>query len=139
GLATGDKQLWQPTDLFNPNIEPDQVAAVQADNGARGGVLNDGSSANYTPNASGPPLPGLRPDNPVRIGSSATLHEPVILDFRNNLWELQPTHQVTDDGSAVATCGDARTPSLKPAHVGRDLELGTFNVRNYFNTAGKDW
>jgi 5'-nucleotidase len=139
GLATGDKQLWQPTDLFNPNIEPGQVAAVQADNAARGVVLNDGSSANYTSNASGTPLPWLRPDNPVRIGSSATLHQPVILDFRNNLWELQPTHQVTDEGSAVATFGDTRTPNQAPQAVGGDLKLGTFNVLNYFNTTGKDW
>jgi 5'-nucleotidase len=139
GLATGDKQLWQPTDLFNPNLEPAQVAAVQADNAARGVVLNDGSSANYTTNASGTPLPWLRPDNPVRIGSSATLHEPVILDFRNNLWEFQPTHQVTDDGAAVATFGDTRTRNQAPQAVGGDLKLGTFNVLNYFNTTGMDW
>ena len=137
GLATGDKQLWQPTDLFNPNLEPAQVAAVQADNAARGVVLNDGSSANYTSNASGTPLPWLRPDNPVRIGSSATLHQAVILDFRNSLWEFQPTHQVIDDGSAVATFGDTRTPNLTPADVGGDLKLGTFNVLNYFNTTGR--
>ena len=112
---------------------------MQADNAARGVVLNDGSSANYTSNASGTPLPWLRPDNPVRIGSSATLHQPVILDFRNSLWEFQPTHQVIDDGSAVATFGDTRTPNLTPADVGGDLELGTFNVLNYFNTTGKDW
>jgi 5'-nucleotidase len=139
GLATGDKQLWQPTDLFNPRLDPAGVAAVQADNAARGVVLNDGSSANYTTTAKNTVLPWLRPDNPVRIGSSATLHEPVILDFRNGLFELQPTHQVTDDGAELATFGNTRTPNQAPQAVGGDLKLGTFNVLNYFNTTGKDW
>ena len=139
GLATGDHQLWQPTDLYNPNLDPAGVAAVQADNAARGVVLNDGSSANYLTTSKNVVMPWLRPDNPVRIGSSATLHEPVILDFRNNLWELQPTHQVTDDGSDVATFGDTRTANQQPQAVGGDLRLGTFNVLNYFNTTGTDW
>ncbi len=139
GLATGDHQLWQPTDLYNPHLDPAGVATVQADNVARGVVLNDGSSANYLTTSKNVVMPWLRPDNPVRIGSSATLHEPVILDFRNDLWELQPTHQVTDDGSDVATFGDTRTLNQRPQAVGGDLRLGTFNVLNYFNTTGTDW
>ncbi|MGA8248226.1 MAG: ExeM/NucH family extracellular endonuclease [Nocardioides sp.] len=139
GLATGDHQLWQPTDLFNPNIDPAGVAAVAADNAARGVVLNDGSSWNYLTTDKNTVMPWLRPDNPVRIGSTATLHQPVILDYRNNLWEFQPTHQVTGDGAAVATFSDTRTTNLSPADVGGDLTLGTFNVLNYFNTTGMDW
>ncbi len=139
GLATGDHQLWQPTDLYNPNIDPAGVAMVQADNAARGVVLNDGSSWNYLTTDKNTVMPWLRPDNPVRIGSTATLHEPVILDYRNNLWEFQPTHQVTGDGASVATFGDTRTANLEPQDVGGDLKLGTFNVLNYFNTTGEDW
>jgi predicted extracellular nuclease len=139
GLATGDHQLWQPTDLYNPRLDPAGVAAVQADNAARGVVLNDGSSANYLTTAKNTVMPWLRPDNPVRIGSAATLHKPVILDFRNSLWEFQPTHQVTDGGSGVATFSDTRTPNQAPQDVGGDLALGTFNVLNYFNSTGEDW
>jgi len=139
GLATGDHQLWQPTDLHNPNLDPAGVAAVQADNDARGVVLDDGSSWNYLTTDKNTVMPWLRPDNPVRIGSSATLHQPVVLDYRNSAWELQPTHQVTDDGSDVATFGDTRTPNQQPRAVGGDLRLGTFNVLNYFNTTGADW
>jgi 5'-nucleotidase len=139
GLATGDHQLWQPTDLFNPTIEPGQVAAVQADNAARGVVLDDGSSWNYLTTNKNTPMPWLTPDNPVRIGSTATLHQPVILDYRNNLWKFQPTQQVTDAGSAVVTFSDTRAPNQAPRAVGGDLKLGTFNVLNYFNTTGKDW
>jgi predicted extracellular nuclease len=139
GLATGDHQLWQPTDLYNPNTDPAGVAAVTADNAARGVVLNDGSSWNYLTTDKNTVMPWLRPDNPVRIGSAATLHEPVILDYRNGLWEFQPTHQVTDDGSDVATFSDTRADNQAPRPVGGDLKLGTFNVLNYFNTTGKDW
>ena len=139
GLATGDHQLWQPTDLYNPNLEPTKVATVQADNFARGVVLNDGSSANYLTTSKNTVMPWLRPANPVRIGSSATLHEPVILDYRNNLWELQPTQQVTDDGSEVATFSDTRTANEAPQPVGGDLKLATFNVENFFPTSAADY
>jgi predicted extracellular nuclease len=139
GLATGDHQLWQPTDLYNPSIDPAGVAAVQADNAARGVVLNDGSSANYLTTSKNVVMPWLRPDNPVRIGSTATLHQPVILDFRNGLWEFQPTHQVTDAGTDVATFSDTRTPNLQPQDVGGDIKLGTFNVENFFPTSAAEY
>jgi 5'-nucleotidase len=139
GLATGDHQLWQPTDLYNPNIEPGKVAEVQADNFARGVVLNDGSSANYLTTSKNNPMAWLTPGDPVRVGSTATLQKPVILDFRNNLWEFQPTSQVLGDGHQWATFSDTRTPNLAPQDVGGDIKLGTFNVLNYFNTTGKDW
>jgi predicted extracellular nuclease len=139
GLATGDHQLWQPTDLYNPSIDPAGVAAVQEDNAARGVVLNDGSSANYLTTSKNTVMAWLRPDNPVRIGSTATLHQPVILDFRNGLWELQPTHQVTDEGTDVATFSDTRTPNLQPQDVGGDIKLGTFNVENFFPTSAAEY
>jgi predicted extracellular nuclease len=139
GLATGDHQLWQPTDLYNPNIEPGKVADVEADNAARGVVLDDGSSWNYLTTHKNDTMAWLTPDNPVRIGSTATLHEPVILDYRNNLWKFQPTHEVTGAGSEVATFSDTRTPNAAPQDVGGDIKLGTFNVLNYFNTTGEEW
>jgi predicted extracellular nuclease len=139
GLATGDHQLWQPTDLYNPNLEPNQVAQVQADNFARGVVLNDGSSWNFLTSNKNDAMTWLTPDNPVRIGSTATLHQAMILDFRNNLWELQPTSQVRGDGHEWATFSDTRTPNQAPQPVGGDIRLGTFNVLNYFNTTGMDW
>jgi predicted extracellular nuclease len=140
GLATGDHQLWQPTDLYNPNLEPAKVAEVKADNFARGVVLNDGSSWNYLSSPhNNDPMAWLTPDNPVRIGSTATLHQPMVLDYRNNLWELQPTSQVTGDGHEWATFSDTRTANQAPQDVGGDIKLGTFNVLNYFNTTGADW
>jgi predicted extracellular nuclease len=139
GLATGDHQLWQPTDLYNPNLEPGKVAEVEADNAARGVVLNDGSSWNYLSGNKNDAMAWLTPGNPVRIGSTATLHQPVILDYRNNLWELQPTSQVRGDGHEWATFSDTRAANEVPQPVGGDLKLATFNVENYFPTSAADY
>jgi 5'-nucleotidase len=137
GLATGDHQLWQPTDLYNPNLEPGKVADVQADNAARAVTLDDGASTNFS--NSSIPMSWLTTDNPVRIGSTATLHQPVILDYRNSAWKFQPTARVTGVGSEVATFSDTRTANRTPADVGGEIKLGTFNVLNYFNTTGVEW
>ncbi len=140
GLATGDHQLVQPTDVANPTTDPAGIAAVQADNAARGVVLDDGSSTNFLNNANkGIPLPWLTTDNPVRIGSPATLHQPVILEFRNSGWDFQPTTPVTDQGTAVATFGDTRAANAAPRPVGGDLRLATFNVENFFPTSAADY
>jgi hypothetical protein len=63
----------------------------------------------------------------VRIASTATLHQPVILDFRNNLWELQPTSQVTGDGHEWATFSDTRTANAAP-HI-QNATSGTRRAR----------
>jgi 5'-nucleotidase len=139
GLATGDHQLWQPTDHFNPNIEPGRVAEVEADNAARGVVLNDGSSWNFLSGNKNDVMTWLTPENPVRIGSSATLHQPVILDYRNNLWEFQPTSQVRGDGHEWATFSDTRAANEAPQPVGGDLKLATFNVENFFPTSAAEY
>jgi hypothetical protein len=135
-LASGDTPLRQPTDAGAAGSA--QAQAVTADNAARMVTLDDGSSSTYSPDSSDP-LPWLTPDNPVRTGSAVTFHEPVILDYRYDLWNFQPTQQVTGDGSAVATFSDTRTENQQPASVGGDIRLATFNVENYFPTTGEDY
>ena len=133
-LAAGDKPLRQPTDAGRANSAEAQAAA--ADNAARTVTLDDGSSMNYSSAAnSSHPLPWLTPTNPVSIGAKVTFHQPVVLDYRNSLWNFQPTRQVTDDGAAVATFSDTRTGNAQPAAVG-GTRLATFNVENYFPTTG---
>ena len=140
GLATGDHQLVQPTDVANPTTDPMGVAAVQADNARRAVTLDDGSSISFLNNANkGIPLPWLTTDNPVRIGSPVTLREPVILEFRNSQWDFQPTTPVTGEGADVATFGDTRAANEAPHAVGGDLRLATFNVENFFPTSAADY
>jgi 5'-nucleotidase len=138
GLATGDKPLIHPLDVATPGSP--EAQAVAADNAARAVTLDDGASSNYTSGAAADlPVPWLTPTNPIRVGSAATLHAPVVLDFQFGVWRFQPTQQVTDEGADVATFENTRSEDLAPQPVGGDLKLATFNVLNYFNTTGVDY
>jgi 5'-nucleotidase len=137
-LAAGDAPLRQPTDAGRPGSAEAQAAV--ADAAARTVTLDDGASINYSAAANtGTPLPWLTPTNPVSIGSKVAFHQAVILDFRFSLWNFQPTHQVTDDGAAVATFSDTRSGNQQPAMVGGELRLATFNVENYFPLTGEEY
>lgn len=140
GLATGGRPLVQPTDVARPGTP--EYAAVVADNAARAVTLDDGSSINFLSNGSADqdiPLPWLTPSRSIRVGARATLEQPVILDYRNNTWKLQPMMQVTGDGADVAAFEETRDANLAPQPVGGDLKLATFNVLNYFNTTGEEF
>lgn len=140
GLATGTTPLVQPTDVARPGTAA--YAAVVADNAARGVVLDDGASINFLSNGSPNqdiPLPWLAPNHAVRVGAAATLTAPVILEWRNGTWKLQPTQRVTGTGAEVATFEQTRAANLTPQAVGGDLKLATFNVLNYFNTTGQEF
>ena len=139
GLATGDHPLVQPTEVV-PDDDAAGITAIKADNAARAVSLDDGAGLNFLSAANqGTPLPWLTPTSSVRVGATATFHQPVILDFRNSTWKFQPNHQVTDQGTDVVTFGDTRTPNLAPASVGGNLKLATFNVQNFFDTTGQDY
>ncbi|WP_425955895.1 ExeM/NucH family extracellular endonuclease [Xylanimonas sp. McL0601] len=133
GLAAGDKPLIQWTDAARPSTP--EADAIKADNAARGVVLDDGSTLNFLSAANSsltPPYVSL--DDPVRVGAAVTFTEPVIVDYRNNAWKLDPTHQVTADGPRPVAFAKTRTTA--PEDVGGDLKVATFNVLNYFTTTG---
>ena len=138
GLATGDHPLIAPTEV--EDAQTGDVAGVAADNAARAVALDDGSSTNFLSAANqDTPLPWLSPTNPVRVGAQATLHAPVVLDFRNNIWKFQPTAPVTGEGASVATFENTRPANANPQDVGGDIRLATFNVLNYFPTTGEEF
>ncbi len=128
GLADGDQALATPTNVVTPGAA---AAALQAENDARLVTLDDGSSLNFLSAANqGIPLPWLTPDNEVRVGAPVTFDDPVVLDYRNNAWKLQPTQQLTAGGDEPVEIGSTRVAAPRP--VGGDVKLGTFNVLNYF-------
>ena len=136
-LAAGDTPLVQPTDEV-PASDVGGIAAIQAENARRSITLDDGASTNFNSTANkGIPLPWLSLTNPARIGSAVHFHAPLVLEYRNSLWNLQPTSPVTDEGTTVATFDNTRTSAPEP--VGGDIRLATFNVLNYFNTTGQDY
>ncbi len=137
GLATGTTPLIVPTEVADAQ-DGAAIAAVNADNAARAVTLDDGASINFlSPANQSIPLPWLSPANPIRVAAQATLHAPVLLDYRNNTWKFQPQQPVTDQGGSVATFANTRTES--PEAVPGNLHLATFNVLNYFNTTGVDY
>ncbi|WP_165355218.1 ExeM/NucH family extracellular endonuclease [Nocardioides oleivorans] len=133
GLATGTEPLLTPTEVADAQ-DASAIAAVVADNAARGVVLDDGASTNFLTSANqGVALPWLSKENPVRVGARATLGTGgVVLEYRNSTWKLQPRQQVTGAGASTATFQNTRLAEAAPAEVGGDISLSSFNVLNYF-------
>ena len=131
GLAAGHGPLVQPTD-----VAPFGSARAQAQtrlNRARAVVLDDGSSARFTDTKAPGTPPYLTPDHDVRLGDTARLKDPVIVDYRNGEWKFNPTAP-TRAGDEVATITN-RPPEAAP-RVGGAISVASFNVLNYFTTVG---
>ncbi|WP_445529518.1 ExeM/NucH family extracellular endonuclease [Streptomyces cyslabdanicus] len=136
GLAAGTQTLRQPTDAGTAGSDAAQKAADY--NASHAIMLDDGASVSYTATgaAANDPLPWLTPDNPVSVGAKATFHKPVVLEYRNSLWNFQPTSQVNGAGKDIVSFSDMRTQKAQPAAVGGKVHLATFNVQNYFPMTG---
>ncbi|WP_345752451.1 ExeM/NucH family extracellular endonuclease, partial [Microbacterium rhizophilus] len=138
-LAAGEGELKTPTEEADA-ADTAGIAAIVAENAARSITIDDGQSTNFNSSANkAVPLPYLTPENPVRIGSTAQFQAAGILEYRNSLWNLQPTTPITGDGSGFVAFSDERTPNLAPQDVGGDIRLATFNVLNYFATTAEEY
>ncbi|PPF76566.1 glutamate--cysteine ligase [Subtercola sp. Z020] len=133
-LATGTSPLPAPTSVGA--VGSPEHAATVASNRARAMWLDDGASTNFTsPASTSKPLPYL--SAPVRVGSAVTFAKPVVLDYRNAAWRFQPTAEVTGaNESTTSPVHFSATRTSAPAPVGGSIQLGTFNVLNYFPTTG---
>ena len=110
GLAHDTRPLPQSTDVAKPGPA---AQAVEADNATKKVVLDDGSSLNYLTTGKDTPLPYLTPEHSIRVGAPATFTGPVVLDYRNSAWKLQPTQQLT--AANAATVQPATFPDTRPA------------------------
>ena len=139
GLARGTEPLRQPTDVAP--FGSAAAAAQAAENAARAVTLDDGASLDYTSNANeDTALPWLTDDPTIRVGESARFVRPVVLGYGFGRWRFQPTAQLTaGDANRVAPVTfDVTTRTSAPADVGGDLQVGGFNVLNYFTDLGED-
>lgn len=137
GLAAGETPLRQPTDLARPGS--DEADAVAADNAARAVALDDGTSINFLSSANTSLTPAyVSLDEPIIVGASVTFSEPLIVDYRNSTWKLNPTEPLTGDGSGADGVEFADPRTAAPEAVGGDVTLASFNVLNYFTTLGTD-
>jgi predicted extracellular nuclease len=115
--------LVQPTELARPGT-PD-AAALAAGNTLRRIVLDDGASARVSTTT----RPYLSPTTPVRVGDKLEFTAPLVLGYGFAQWRLQPA-----DGTAADTFAPQDTRPAAPAPVGGDVQVGAFNVLNYFLT-----
>jgi predicted extracellular nuclease len=123
-LLSAGGRLRAPTEVADPGPASRQVAA---DNAARAILLDDGRTATLSTAAGGPP-PYLTVDDPVRVGDTAVLGQPVVLTHGFGSWLLEPA-----DGTADGTTFTATNPRpATPPTVGGDLRVADFNVLNYF-------
>ncbi|MDD7929671.1 ExeM/NucH family extracellular endonuclease [Microbacterium thalli] len=131
-LATGTEPLRQPTDVARPGSA--EAAAVAADNAARRVVLDDGSSTNL--GAAGATPPYISTADPIRVGAPVAFDAPVILDYRNNAWKLSPVRYIVAGENRDDDITVENTRTTRPAEVGGDVSVASFNVLNYFTTLG---
>jgi 5'-nucleotidase len=137
-LAAGTEPLVTPTSVTEPGSA--EYTALVAANAAAAVTLDDGASINFNTQANrATPLPYLTVGTPVRIGAAVTFTSPVVVDYRFDAWNLQPTQQLTPENAAAvqpATFENTRTPA--PIPVGGDATVASFNVLNYFSTTGDE-
>ncbi len=114
--------LVQPTEIARPGPAAEAIA-VQ--NELRRIVLDDAVSGRVSPATA----PYLTPDAPVRVGDVLDFTEPLVLGFGFDQWRLFPA-----DGTADGVFTPQDTRPETPDAVGGDVQLGAFNVLNYFLT-----
>ncbi|MFC3690517.1 ExeM/NucH family extracellular endonuclease [Aquipuribacter hungaricus] len=120
-LSTGGV-LPTPTDVAEPGPA---AAAVEADNRTREITVDDGSSRSGVR-----PVPYLTPTDSVRIGDPVVELGSHVLSYSFNQWRLQPVTGAPDQ--LVLGEGNPRTPTAED--VGGDVQVGAYNVLNYFVT-----
>ena len=135
GLAAGTEPLWTPTEVADAQ-DTEAIAAVEADNAARRITVDDGASLNFLSTAKDTALPWLTRDREIRVGAPATFDQPMVLDWRNNAWRLQPSAQLTAADTPPVRFGHTRTSA--PLPTGGNVHVASFNVLNYFPTTGED-
>jgi predicted extracellular nuclease len=114
--------LVQSTDAARPG----PVAEVyEEQNLLRQILLDDGTDASR----SATNRPYLTPAAPVRVGDELTFTAPVVLGYAFGNWRLQPA-----DGDPEDTFAPQNSRPATPDPVGGDVQLGAFNVLNYFIT-----
>ena len=119
--------LVQPTELADAGSQ--EATNIAAANERRRIVLDDGTNASR----SATNRPYLSATTPVRVGDELGFTSQLVLGFGFGNWRLQPA-----DGTPDGTFGPQNTRPGAPDPVGGDVQIGAFNVLNYFLTLAAD-
>ncbi len=122
GLGHGTSRQYQPTAVYEPGS--DEAVALAAHNAANRITLDDGLSVQNPDVLRHPDGEAFTLENRFRGGDLVT-GATGVLDYRFNLWRLQPTE------GATFTSVNQR-PDVP--EVGGTTTVGSFNVLNYFTT-----
>ncbi|MBA8793482.1 putative extracellular nuclease [Friedmanniella endophytica] len=134
-LSEGRGVAVQPTDAAPYGSTREKAQAAR--NAARGVLLDDGTNAGFFATASNPAggtPPYLTRNRDVKVGDTARITRPVIIDVRFGDWTLQPTTP-TPAGHEIARI-TVRPREKVPTVRGR-LSIASFNVENFFPTVGQ--
>ncbi|MEW6955561.1 nuclease, partial [Trueperella pyogenes] len=152
GLTPGDKPLLQPSQRFNPKVNPAEIEELDKENQAKLINLDDGISFDlikfdkkYRNDLI--PAPYLDVKKPARVGAQVVFKKPMIIDYRDNAWKIQPTQPVNVKGTETEFKDNSfdwveftnNDRPAAPSNEGGDISLATFNVLNYFITTGEEW
>ena len=119
--------LVQPTELADADSA--EAAAIAAENERRRIILDDGTNASRSVIN----RPYLTLGEPVRVGDQLDFTSPLVLGFGFGNWRFQPA-----DGTPEGTFDPQNTRPDAPDPVGGDVQVGAFNVLNYFLTLATD-
>ncbi|MGV4325035.1 ExeM/NucH family extracellular endonuclease [Trueperella pyogenes] len=150
GLTPGDKPLLQPSQKYNPKDNRAEIEALDKTNRANLINLDDGISWDlvkfddrYRNDLI--PAPYLDVKKPARAGAQVVFKKPMIIDYRDNAWKIQPTQPVNVKGTETEFKDNSfdwveftnNDRPAAPSNEGGDISLATFNVLNYFITTGE--
>lgn len=124
-VLSGNERLYQPTQLFRPGTQAQQLSVENALNRI---ILDDGQTG-QNPAQVVYPTGGLSADNTVRSGDKVSSLVG-ILDDAFAAYRIQPTQAPT------FTHINQRTSQPQISSLG-NLRLASFNVLNYFNGDGQ--
>ncbi len=124
-VLSGTERLFQPTQLYRPGMQAQQVGI---DNGLNKIIMDDGQTG-QNPAQVVYPTGGLSADNTVRSGDKVNSLVG-ILDEAFTAYRIQPTQ------APLFTHTNQRTLEPQLSALG-DLRLASFNVLNYFNGDGQ--
>jgi predicted extracellular nuclease len=118
---------WFSTELARPGSP--EAAQIAAADERRRILLDDGLDSSR----SAANRPYLSPTTPVRVGDELSFASPTVLGYGFGQWRLQPA-----DGTAEGTFTPQNTRPEAPVPVAGDIQIGAFNVLNYFLTLNGD-
>ncbi|MFJ2317256.1 ExeM/NucH family extracellular endonuclease [Glutamicibacter sp. NPDC087661] len=134
-ILPGERLLRQPTDVFKPGSA--EAKALAAENEQRSIVVDDGATLNFSTSKNKQiALPYIDAQQRVTVGADASFIAPVILDYRYDMWRLQPQGQVVGADDADIAVNFEQVDNDAPQEVGGNVSVGSFNVLNYFTTTG---